>query len=244
MEWMGESANELRSGTDRENVRQVEWASGSSGCCWVEWVMWRGEEIARAGRGRCRYSRSGSYSTGGIRVGQCFFHSPTLLQIKRYMATADNPDEVGSGLTLSSMVKEIQGLKDKFKREDSDSRASRGATKPSKQVLAASPFADLEKATVLQECRVFSDSKIVTESPRKCSQLITKLLHIVTQGDTMSSSEVTDVFFGVTKLFQSSDASLRRMVYFFIKEVAHLTASPNSDLEGRLPRPVIQTTSL
>jgi len=29
----------------------------------------------------------------------------------------------GGGLTLSSMVKEIQGLKDKFKREDADSRA-------------------------------------------------------------------------------------------------------------------------
>jgi coatomer protein complex subunit gamma len=41
----------------------------------------------------------------------------------------------------------------------------------------------------------------------------------VTQGDAMSSSEVTEVFFGVTKLFQSTDASLRRMVYFFIKEV-------------------------
>jgi coatomer protein complex subunit gamma len=86
----------------------------------------------------------------------------------------------------------------------------------------ASPFADLEKATVLQECRVFSDSKVVTESPRKCSQLITKLLHIVTQGDAMSSLEVTEVFFGVTKLFQSNDASLRRMVYFFIKEVSGL----------------------
>ena len=86
-------------------------------------------------------------------------------------------------------------------------------------MITASLFADLEKATVLQECRAFSDSKIVTESPRRCSQLITKLLHIVTQGDCMSSLEVTEVFFGVTKLFQSADASLRRMVYFFIKEV-------------------------
>mgnify|MGYP002004473968 FL=1 len=37
----------------------------------------------------------------------------------------------------------------------------------------------------------------------------------------MSSSEVTEVFFGVTKLFQSNDASLRRMVYFFIKEASY-----------------------
>mmetsp|Transcript_5567 Transcript_5567/g.17583 ORF Transcript_5567/g.17583 Transcript_5567/m.17583 type:complete len:80 (+) Transcript_5567:876-1115(+) len=42
----------------------------------------------------------------------------------------------------------------------------------------------------------------------------------------MSSAEVTEVFFGVTKLFQSSDASLRRMVYFFIKEVAE-TCNPD-----------------
>lgn len=125
------------------------------------------------------------------------------------MLTGEQADD--GGITISSMVKEIQGLKDKFKREDTDS---------------PSPFADLEKATVLQDCRAFSDSKVVTESPRKCSQLITKLLHIVTQGDAMSSSEVTEVFFGVTKLFQSSDASLRRMIYFFIKEVAE-TCNPD-----------------
>jgi len=127
------------------------------------------------------------------------------------LTSTEAVEDAGTGLTLSSMVKEIQGLKDKFKREDT---------------CSPSPFADLEKATVLQECRVFSDSRVVTEAPRKCSQLITKLLHIVTQGDVMSSSEVTEVFFGVTKLFQSSDASLRRMIYFFIKEVAE-TCNPD-----------------
>lgn len=133
--------------------------------------------------------------------------------------SVENAVEDGTAsLTLSSMVKEIQGLKDKFKREDVDSRALFFELYL-RNSPAASPFAELEKSTVLQECRAFSDSRVVTESPRKCSQLITKLLHIVTQGDAMSSSEVTDVFFGVTKLFQSNDASLRRMVYFFIKEV-------------------------
>ena len=42
--------------------------------------------------------------------------------------------------------------------------------------------------------------------------LITKLLHLVTQGDELSSNEVTEVFFGVTKLFQSNDMNLRRCV--------------------------------
>jgi len=83
-----------------------------------------------------------------------------------------------------------------------------------------SPYADLEKATVLQECRIFHDSRAVKESPRKCCTTITKLLHIVSQGEPLTSTEVQDVFFGVTKLFQSNDASLRRMVYLFIKEVA------------------------
>jgi hypothetical protein len=46
---------------------------------------------------------------------------------------------------------------------------------------AVSPYQDLEKATVLQECRVFHDANVVTQNPRLCCQLITKLLHIITQ---------------------------------------------------------------
>jgi coatomer subunit gamma len=42
----------------------------------------------------------------------------------------------------------------------------------------------------------------------------------------MSSTEATEVFFGVTKLFMSDDASLRRMVYLFIKDVAE-TCDPD-----------------
>lgn len=52
---------------------------------------------------------------------------------------------------------------------------------PSHPILAVSPYQDLEKATVLQECRVFHDANIVTQDPRRCCQLITKLLHILTQ---------------------------------------------------------------
>ena len=60
-------------------------------------------------------------------------------------------------------------------------------------VLTVSPYQDLEKATVLQECRVFSDSNVVTTHPRRCGLLITKLLYILTQGETLSSSETTEV---------------------------------------------------
>lgn len=90
---------------------------------------------------------------------------------------------------------------------------------------AASPFQGLDKATVLQETKIFSDANMVTKHPKKCCQLITKLLHILTQGEPFTSAETTAVFFGVTKLFQSKDANLRRMMYLFIKEVAEATAA-------------------
>jgi len=56
--------------------------------------------------------------------------------------------------------------------------------------------------------------------------MITKLLFLLVKGETFSSAEVTEVFFGVTKLFQSDDVNLRRMMYLFIKEVAD-TCNPD-----------------
>ncbi|CAM9699619.1 unnamed protein product, partial [Phaeothamnion confervicola] len=47
----------------------------------------------------------------------------------------------GRPLTVTGMLKEIQTLKDKFKNEDEEE---------------LSPYHDLSKASVLQECRVFN----------------------------------------------------------------------------------------
>ena len=69
-----------------------------------------------------------------------------------------------------------------------------------------SPFYGLTKSAVLQECRAFNDSNTVTQKPEFCSILISKVLYlVVVEGETLTSSEVTDVFFGATKLFQSQD---------------------------------------
>lgn len=116
--------------------------------------------------------------------------------------------ETGGGATISSVM---NGIKDKFKNEDEEA--------------GISPFQGLDKASVLQETKMFSDANTVTRNPRKCCQLITKLLHILSQGEPFTSTETTDVFFGVTKLFQSKDSNLRRMMYLFIKEVAEATAA-------------------
>ncbi|TYG88522.1 hypothetical protein ES288_A12G028200v1 [Gossypium darwinii] len=84
-----------------------------------------------------------------------------------------------------------------------------------------SPFLGIEKGAVLQEARVFNDHQL---DPRRCSQVITKLLYLLNQGETFTKVEATEVFFAVTKLFQSRDLGLRRMVYVIIKEL-----SPSAD---------------
>eukprot|EP00887_Chlorella_sp_A99_P007682 scaffold20.g7682.t1 len=87
--------------------------------------------------------------------------------------------------------------------------------------LEYSPFYGIEKSAVLQEARIFNDSHV---DPRRCQQVITKLLYLLTQGESFTKAEASDVFFSVTKLFMHSDVHLRRMVYLVIKEVI-----PSSD---------------
>lgn len=121
-------------------------------------------------------------------------------------------DQQDENMGMSSVLKEVQELAEKFKVEEDE------------QYL--SPYAHLEKATVLQEARIFHDPVAVRENPRKCCTVIAQLLHLQNTGQFLSGVEATEVFFGVTKLFMSDDASLRRMVYLFIKDVAE-TCNPD-----------------
>ncbi|KIH53597.1 hypothetical protein ANCDUO_16271 [Ancylostoma duodenale] len=81
------------------------------------------------------------------------------------------------------------------------------------------PFANLDKTSVLQEARAFNETPI---NARKCSIILTKLLYIIQQGENISRTEATEVFFAVTKLWQSKDANLRRLVYLAVKELSGL----------------------
>lgn len=108
---------------------------------------------------------------------------------------------------MSSVMKEFS----KLKMKDEDSQFS--------------PFDGLEQAAVLQNARQFSNAEFVMKEPRMCCQVITELLYLLYHGEYFSPSETTEVFFGVTKLFQSTDPNLRRMMYLFIKELSESTAS-------------------
>eukprot|EP00512_Aurantiochytrium_limacinum_P004656 CAMPEP_0171500616 /NCGR_PEP_ID=MMETSP0958-20121227/9084_1 /TAXON_ID=87120 /ORGANISM="Aurantiochytrium limacinum, Strain ATCCMYA-1381" /LENGTH=900 /DNA_ID=CAMNT_0012035305 /DNA_START=306 /DNA_END=3005 /DNA_ORIENTATION=- len=113
-----------------------------------------------------------------------------------------------------SDVNSIGKDKDKVKSEDEDT--------------VPSPFVGVEKSQVLQEAgAAFNDPHVVKLSPSKCCLLITKLLFLLSQGESFEGRDAETVFFAVTKLFQSQNTALRRMTYLFIKEVAETTDPEN-----------------
>lgn len=92
---------------------------------------------------------------------------------------------------------------------------------------AVHPYEKLEKAKVLQDARIFHDSILVRDSPRKCCRILAQILYLQNDAKNPSSkltrAEATDLFFAGTKLFVDvHDASLRRLVYLFIKEIQPL----------------------
>ena len=65
--------------------------------------------------------------------------------------------------------------------------------------------------------RLFNSSPI---SPRKCRTLLTKIAVLLFTGEKFPTNEATTLFFGISKLFQNKDPSLRQMVYLIVKELA------------------------
>jgi coatomer protein complex subunit gamma len=66
--------------------------------------------------------------------------------------------------------------------------------------------------------RLFNSSPI---QPRRCRILLTKIALLLYTGESFPKNEATTLFFGISKLFQNKDASLRQMVLLIIKELAN-----------------------
>lgn len=96
-----------------------------------------------------------------------------------------------------------------YKRDKKDEEESFG-----------NPFTKMDKTTVLQEARVFNETPV---NARKCCLILTKILYLINNGQTLSQMEATDAFFNMTKLFQSKDTTLRRLVYIGIKELSKIS---------------------
>ncbi|CAD7971038.1 unnamed protein product [Amoebophrya sp. A25] len=73
-----------------------------------------------------------------------------------------------------------------------------------------------DKSTLLLDARAFHATPIETD---KCCRLITKILYMLFQGQRFTGDDMTGLFFGVTKLFQSADPKLRRLTYLVIKNL-------------------------
>ncbi|KAK9777329.1 putative Adaptin N terminal region-domain-containing protein [Seiridium cardinale] len=74
-----------------------------------------------------------------------------------------------------------------------------------------------EAHRVVIAARLFNSSPI---QPRRCRILLTKIALLLYTGERFPTREATDLFFGISKLFQNKDASLRQMVHLVIKEIA------------------------
>ena len=98
-------------------------------------------------------------------------------------------------------------------------------------------YSNLEKTSVLQEARTFNETPV---NPRKCTHILSKILFLINQGETLGTTEATETFFAITKLFQSKDPVLRRMVYLGIKDLSNIaedviivTSSLTKDMTGK-----------
>mmetsp|Transcript_5336 Transcript_5336/g.12997 ORF Transcript_5336/g.12997 Transcript_5336/m.12997 type:complete len:890 (-) Transcript_5336:181-2850(-) len=82
--------------------------------------------------------------------------------------------------------------------------------------IEPSPYDGTQKNAVLHEAKCFNEKQI---NARECSEVLTKLMYLIIQGEEFSPSEISKVFFSVTKLFNSRDVHLRRMVYLALKNL-------------------------
>ena len=146
-----------------------------------------------------------------------------MMSVKVWMNTFSKRHSVGIFSFLIKVLSKLKMRKDK--KEDEDGGA--GGT---------NPFTNLEKTTVLQEARVFNETPV---NPRKCGQILAKILYMINKGETLGTREATECFFAITKLFQSKDPVLRRMVYLGIKflapiaeDVIIVTSSLTKDMTG------------
>ncbi|XP_014369823.2 coatomer subunit gamma [Papilio machaon] len=80
-------------------------------------------------------------------------------------------------------------------------------------------FQMLDKTIILQEVRYFNSNQV---NAKKCIHILSKTLFMLNQGIHLTTEEATSTFFAITKLFQSKDVMLRRLVYLSIKELSSL----------------------
>lgn len=75
-------------------------------------------------------------------------------------------------------------------------------------------FVKIDKSSTMYDARCFHNTQLDTT---KCIRTLTNLIYLFNQGEHFSEDEGTQLFFAITKLLQSEDAPLRRIVYVSVK---------------------------
>lgn len=76
------------------------------------------------------------------------------------------------------------------------------------------PFETNDKATTLQQCRVFNDVPLNVPT---CTKALLQALNLIYTHADLNEAEATTLFFLSTKLLQSPDTKLRRLLYLLMK---------------------------
>lgn len=118
------------------------------------------------------------------------------------------------------ILKDVQdGIAEFFQDDKKDKYKDGAGGVGSKQYR----YMNVEKASVLLAARDFHNDSIVKKNPKQCVETITKLLYLQNNtSEQLTAAEATDIFFGITKLFVSTDPALRRIVYVILKQVYKL----------------------
>ena len=77
-------------------------------------------------------------------------------------------------------------------------------------------FVKIDKAATIYDARCFHNTQLDTA---KCIRTLANLIYLFNQGEHFSEDEGTQLFFAITKLLQSEEAALRRIVYVSVKEM-------------------------
>jgi coatomer protein complex subunit gamma len=111
------------------------------------------------------------------------------------------------------------------------------STTEAKPEVEIDTFATLQKSQVLQEAKCFNDKQI---NEKKCRNLLARLVYLINTGEKFLENESTTLFFSITRLFQSENLDLRRIIYLIIKELQKdpsiyiMTASLIKDLSSKI----------
>lgn len=82
-------------------------------------------------------------------------------------------------------------------------------------------FDEMKKEIVIQSASQFNNK---TVNSIKCIEILTDLIYLINQGYVFSQQEHENLFFSVTKLFNTKENDLRRTAFLFLK---HFDINPN-----------------